>query len=319
MLIEIKDLNKSFSNTSVLNHIDLNIERGDIFGIIGQSGAGKSTLLRCINGLEVFDSGSIKIDGKAVENLSKKDMRTLRKDLAMIFQSFNLLNRKTVFENVSLPLEIWGYDKIYIKQKVDTLLGLVGLTEKALSKPSELSGGQKQRVAIARALTLEPKVLLCDEATSALDPKTTKDILHLLNDLNKNLGITIVMVTHQMEVVKEICKNVALIDSGNLLYKGSVEELFLRPQSKLNTLLGNDESLSLPGFNIKIFFPSTLSGGSIITSMARELNINFSIISGKLEKFRDNILGNLVINIEEKDKDSIVAYLDNKNIEWEVI
>ncbi|MBM6861045.1 ATP-binding cassette domain-containing protein, partial [Clostridium saudiense] len=194
-MIKINSIEKKFGDVKVLKDITLNINEGEIYGLIGHSGAGKSTLLRCINGLESYDNGSVIVMGKEVRDLKEKEKREFRKNLGMIFQGFNLLKRKNVFENISLPLEIWGYKKDFINKRVYELLELVGLTDKAKSKPAELSGGQKQRVAIARALALEPKILLCDEATSALDPKTTKDILSLLSDINKKLGITIVIVT----------------------------------------------------------------------------------------------------------------------------
>lgn len=319
ILIEITNLKKSYEGLVVLEDINLSIKKGDMFGIIGYSGAGKSTLLRCINGLESYESGSIKVDDKYIEALNYKDLRIARKDLGMIFQNFNLLNRKTVYENIALPLETWGYSKESINKRVYELLDLVSLTDKAHVKPSKLSGGQKQRIAIARALALEPKILLCDEATSALDPKTTKDILSLLNKLNKDLGITIAIVTHQMEVIKEICNSVALIDSGKLLYNGSVEDLFLKPDISLKTFIGDDDlPINLQGINIKMFFPKESSSKSIITSMARDLDKDFSIIEGKVERFRDSLLGTLTINIKDDDKDIILKYLNKNNISWEV-
>ena len=239
----------------------------------------------------------------------------------MIFQGFNLLNRKNVFQNISLPLEVWGYDKSFINKRVNELLEIVGLSEKAKSKPAELSGGQKQRVAIARALALEPKILLCDEATSALDPKTTKDILLLLEDINKKLGITIVVVTHQMEVVKQICQKVALLQDGVLVAEDRAEDVFLRPEVSLKRFLGESDDDTLPeeGVNIKLFFPSDSSENALITKMARELNIDFSIVGGKLEKFRDKVLGTLTINIYEKDKEEVMKYLSTKDIILEVL
>ncbi len=320
-MIEIKGLSKSFHGTEVLKDIHLNIQQGEIDGIIGHSGAGKSTLLRCINGLETYDSGSLEVMGQEVAELSPKGLREFRKDLGMIFQGFNLLQTKTVFDNVALPLEVWCYNKQDIKEKVYKLLDLVGLTEKEKSKPASLSGGQKQRVAIARALVLEPKILLCDEATSALDPKMTKDILSLLLKINKELGITIVVVTHQMEVVKEICEKVALIEGGVIRAEGNAEELFLRPGLSLKKFLGDEEEETLPesGVNIRLYFPKDLSENSIITAMARELNIDFSIVWGKLEKFRDGVLGSLVINIKEEYKDMAINYLKSKDIIWEVL
>ena len=318
-MIKIQGLYKSYKETEVLKDISISIENKDIFGIIGHSGAGKSTLLRCINGLESFDKGRVFIEDREITTLSNKDIRSLRKDLGMIFQNFNLVSRDTVYNNIALPLKVWGYDKSYIDKKVKDLLNIVGLQDKANVKPKSLSGGQKQRVAIARALALEPKILLCDESTSALDPKTTKDILHLLKDINKDLGITIVIVTHQMEVIKEVCNKVALIEHGEVLYSGDSQDLFLKPNKDLKEFLGDDSDVTLDGVNIKIFFPSSISKSSIITSMARELDVDFSIIGGKLEKFRDEILGTLIINFDDIHKESIETYLNNKNIDWEVV
>lgn len=320
-MIEISNLYKNFNNIEVIKGVSLKIKEGSIYGIIGHSGAGKSTLLRCINGLEEYNDGSIKVMNEEVKELKGKNLREFRKDLGMIFQSFNLLNRKTVYENISLPLEVWGYDKKYIKTRVEELLKLVGLEDKSKTKPRNLSGGQKQRVAIARALALNPKILLCDEATSALDPKTTKDILALLSKINKELGLTIVVVTHQMEVVKEVCERVALLEGGVLKAEGNSEELFLKPEVSLKKFLGEDEEELLPstGVNIKIYFPSTSSENALITKMARELNLDFSIVFGKLEKFREDVLGNLVINIDKEDKEKVINYLKDKNVILEVL
>lgn len=320
-MIEIKNVIKSFGETQVIKDVSISIKQGEIYGIIGHSGAGKSTLLRCINGLEDYNGGSVNVMGKEVSSLEGKSLREFRKDLGMIFQNFNLMQRKNVFDNVALPLEVWGYNKSEIKDKVLKLLKLVGLEEKKLSKPSELSGGQKQRVAIARALALDPKILLCDEATSALDPKITKDILALLSKINKELGITIVMVTHQMEVIKEVCERVALLDGGVVKAEGKAEDLFLKPGKSLKKFLGEEDDEILPdeGVNIKLFFPSDSSENALITKMARELGIDFSIVWGKLEKFRDEVLGGLVININEEDKDKVIKYLENKDVLLEVI
>lgn len=318
-MIEVRGVQKSFSGQTILKNINLTIKKGEIFGIIGESGAGKSTLLRCINGLESYDKGSIKVIGKEVKSLRGKEMRIFRKDIGVIFQGFNLLNRKNVFDNVALPMEIWKYDKSKIQNKVSELLRLVGLEDKIKSMPKELSGGQKQRVAIARALTLSPKILLCDEATSSLDPNTTNSILNLLNDINKKLGITIVIVTHQMEVIKKICTSAALIENGNILSEGKTQNLFLRPDNNLKKLIGETEVLPKDGINIRIFFPPESSQKCIITSMAREMNVDFSIVWGKLENFGDNVLGSLVINADINDKDKIVKYLDSISICWEVL
>lgn len=317
-MININNVGKSFDNKVVIKNINLNIKKAEIFGIVGQSGAGKSTLLRCLNGLESYDTGSIKIMDKEVKDLKGKEIRVFRKNLGMIFQNFNLLNRKNVYDNISLPLEVWGYDKNKIKSRVEELLKLVALRDKAKSMPRQLSGGQKQRVAIARALALNPSILLCDEATSALDPNTTQSILELLKKINKEFELTIVVVTHQMEVIKEICNKVAIIDSGEIKVEGDVEEVFLRPGEYLKKLLGNENLLPERGMNIRIFFPKEISQDNLITSMAIDLNIKFSIVWGKLERFRDNVLGSLVININQKDKEQICNYLSSKNVTWEV-
>ncbi len=319
--VEIKNVVKSFGNTQVIKDVSFTINQGEIYGIIGHSGAGKSTLLRCINGLESYNGGSVSVMGKEVSSLKDKELRVFRKDLGMIFQNFNLLQRKNVFDNVALPLEVWGYDKNTIKEKVLELLKLVGLEDKKLRKPSELSGGQKQRVAIARALALEPKILLCDEATSALDPKTTKDILQLLSKINKELGLTVIIVTHQMEVIKEVCERVVLLDGGEIKAEGKAEDLFLKPDKSLKKFLGEDDEENLPstGINIKLYFPSNSSENALITKMSRELDIDFSIVWGKLEKFRNQVLGGLVINIDEKDRDKVLKYLEDKDILLEVL
>lgn len=320
-MIKLTSVKKNFGHVEVLKDISIEINEGEIYGLIGHSGAGKSTLLRCINGLESYDDGSVNVMGKEIKNLNKNELRAFRKDLGMIFQNFNLLNRKTVYKNIALPLEVWNYDKDKIKDRVLELLKLVDLEDKVNSKPGQLSGGQKQRVAIARALALNPKILLCDEATSALDPKTTKDILALLNKINKELGITIVVVTHQMEVVKEICEKVALLEDGILVAKGAVEEVFLKPGIFIKKFLGEEENDTLPtsGVNIRILFPSKCSESAIITRMARELEIDFSIVGGKLEKFREDVLGSLVINIDKSQKDMVLSYLEDKDIILEVL
>lgn len=318
-MIEVKNVYKSFSGKKVLNDINLEIEEGDVFGIVGHSGAGKSTLLRCLNGLEDYESGSIKIRGKEVKSLKGSELRDLRKELGMIFQNFNLMNRKDVYENIALPLEVWGFDKTEIRERVLGLIKLVGLEDKVHSSIKSLSGGQKQRVGIARALALNPKILLCDEATSALDPKTTKSILKLLMEINKQLNITVVIVTHQMEVLKEVCNRVVLLEGGKVMAAGNVDNLFLKPTEELDKLMGETELLPQEGVNIKIYFSKELSQQTIITSMARELNIDFSIVWGKLEKFRDSVLGSLVINILPEEEEQITTYLNKKEISWEVI
>lgn len=318
-MLEVKNVSKAFGKNLVLHDVTLKVNEGEIFGIVGHSGAGKSTLLRCLNGLEAYDSGNIEVMGKEVKALNSREIRLLRKDLGMIFQGFNLLKRKNVFENIALPLDVWGYGKDEINNRVSNLLELVGLEDKRNSYPSELSGGQKQRVAIARALALKPKILLCDEATSALDPKTTKSILQLLKEINEKLKLTIIIVTHQMEVIKEICSNVALMEGGEIKAIGEVEKLFLKPTYELKDLMGEEEVLPWSGINIKVFFSKEISQNSLITSMARSLDIDFSIVWGKLEKFREDVLGSLVINVSEENSSSIIKYLNSNSIGWEVI
>lgn len=318
-MITISNLRKSFSGEDVLKDISIDIKEGEIFGLVGHSGAGKSTLLRCINGLENYQDGSLMVRGQEVKDLKGKKLRSFRKDLGMIFQHFSLLERKTVYENIALPLECWGESKENIKTRVEELLKIVGLEEKAKSKPKELSGGQKQRVAIARALALNPTVLLCDEATSALDPKTTKSILSLLREINEKFNITIIVVTHQMEVVKEVCQRVAILEKGDLIEVGDVEDLFLKHSKGLKKLLGEEDILPKEGINIKLYFPKHNSNQSIITAMARALDIDFSVVWGRLERFRDDVLGSLVININANDYEKVEKYLSDSDIKWEVV
>lgn len=234
-MITIQNLNKTFNTPygkiQVLKDINLEIKKGDIFGIIGFSGAGKSTMIRCLNRLEEPDNGSIIIGGKDITTMNKRELRVARKKIGMIFQNFSLFDSKTVFQNVAFPLEVAGYPRKKIKRRVEEILELVELQDKVSYYPSQLSGGQKQRVGIARALANEPDVLLSDEATSALDPQTTFSILELLKNINKKLNITIVLITHELEVVKYICNNMAVIENGKIVEKGETESIFLNPQS----------------------------------------------------------------------------------------
>ncbi|WP_103618201.1 methionine ABC transporter ATP-binding protein, partial [Campylobacter concisus] len=272
----------------------------------------------CINGLESYQSGSLKVFDKEIKNLDEMQQRHLRRDVGMIFQHFALMARKNVFENVATPLKFWGYKSFETEKRVKELLNLVGLESKAKSYPSELSGGQKQRVAIARALALNPKILLSDEATSALDPNTTNQILELLEKINKELDISVVIVTHEMEVVKSIAKRAILLEGGKIIGSGSIEELFLKPDEKMKEFLGEVEILPSTGTNIRLFFPKEVAQNSVITHMARSLNIDFNIVWGKLEKLNDNVLGSLVINIDEKDKENVLNYIKQSGVLWEV-
>jgi len=321
-MIKLENVNKSFGDLEVLKDISFEINDHEIYGIIGQSGAGKSTLLRCINGLEDFQSGRITVDGVEVSVKDKKKLHLLQKSMGMIFQNFNLLERLDVYDNVALPMKFWGMktNTPEAKEKIESLISLVGLSDKAHARPRELSGGQKQRVAIARALVLDPEILLCDEATSALDPAITRDILSLLQKINREMGITIIVVTHQMEVVKQICEKVAFIKEGRVLQIGKPEELFIRPSKDIKAFLQEDsELLPSEGVNIQLFFTDESSDEPVISQMARELNTDFSISWAKLEDFRSNIYGSLVITIKEEDKQRVLDYLDSVKVLWEVL
>lgn len=316
-LIKVQNLHKNFGDLKVLNDINLNIKKGSIFGLVGHSGAGKSTLLRTFNGLESINQGSIVIDGLEVSTLNPKDLRHLRQKIGMIFQHFSLLARKNVYENIILPLQC-AHIKIDSK-KIKNLLELVGLEDKANSYPNALSGGQKQRVAIARALVLNPMLLLSDEATSALDPNITGAILDLLHSINKELGVTIVLVTHEMEVVKTLCQEAAFMDKGRVLRSGGIEDLFLTPDPKMREFLGENEILPSEGINIRIYFPKNIAQNPIITQMARTLQMDFSIVWGSLESFNGIALGALVINIKESTKEQVCNYLSAQGAKWEII
>lgn len=321
-MIKLENVKKNFGDLSVLRGISIEIQDRQIYGIIGQSGAGKSTLLRCINGLETYDSGSITVNGAPVSFENKNELRKLQKKMGMIFQNFNLLNRLDVYDNVALPMKFWGMKTKTpeAEKKIRGLIELVGLGDKIHVRPRELSGGQKQRVAIARALVLDPEILLCDEATSALDPGITREILALLQKINKEMGITIIVVTHQMEVVKQICEQVAFIKDGSVIAEGKPEELFVKPTKEVKAFL-QEESDHLPeeGINIQLFFTDESSDNPVITMMARELNVDFSICWAKLEDFRSSVYGSLVINVKEKDKEKVCAYLDQAKVLWEVL
>ena len=322
-MISIENVKKSFQDLEVLKGISLTIEDHEIYGIIGQSGAGKSTLLRCINGLEAYDGGSITVDDIPVSMKDKTALKNLQREMGMIFQSFNLLERLDVYDNIALPMRFWGMKtkNSEARDRIMGLIRLVGLEDKVHARPRELSGGQKQRVAIARALVLEPRFLLCDEATSALDPEITKGILSLLQQINKELGITVIIVTHQMEVVKQICRRVAFLSNGKVLAEGRPEELFVRPatQEIKDFLREGSELLPEDGVNIQLFFTGKGSEAPVVTQMARRLDIDFSICWAKLEDFRKNVYGSLVINTREKDVQSICAFLDEHEVLWEVL
>lgn len=319
-MIKIKNLKKIWEDdgSSVLENINLTIENGDIYALVGRSGAGKSTLLRCINGLTSYQEGSLTVDGCEVRNLKEKELREFRRHVGMIFQQFSLLERQTVYENVALPMQCWKYSKEEIDKKVKELLELVGMTDKMKAKPRNLSGGQKQRVAIARALTMDPKILLCDEATSALDPKTTNSILELLMEINRKTGITIVIVTHQMEVVRKACNKACILEGGLIADEGSVKDIFIRQPQSLRRLLGEEE-MKLPrrGHNIQIaHLVNGLEDGELFGKMSRDLDYVFPILDGKIQEYQDDNMGIFVINVDDDHLDMVTKYLDEKNMNW---
>lgn len=321
-VITIKNLKKVWDDdVTVLRNINLEIEEGDIYGLVGRSGAGKSTLLRCINGLTSYQEGNLTVDGHEVKALNFNELRKFRRNIGMIFQQFSLLERKTVYQNIALPMKCWNYSKDEIDKRTKELLELVGLSDKINERPRNLSGGQKQRVAIARALTLEPNILLCDEATSALDPKTTTSILDLLAEINQKIGITIIIVTHQMEVVRKVCNKISILEHGEIASQGEVKDIFVQQPSSLKRLLGVEEKvLPQSGRNIQIaHYVNDLKDAELFSKMAVELNIKFSIIAGQIQEYRDDMLSLWVINISDDQYSKVINYLNKKNFQWREI
>lgn len=330
-MITVTNIQKRYGDVSVLNDLSFSVTKGEIFGIVGHSGAGKSTLLRCFNGLESYQGGSIAVMGREVKELDADGLKHLRRDMGMIFQNFSLMGRKNVFENVAFPLQIWqtsgGFFKnaasarknAEVRERVMELLELVGLADKRFERVQSLSGGQKQRIGIARALALNPKILLCDEATSALDPQTTISILDLLQDINARFGLTMVIVTHQMEVVKRLCHRLLLLDKGIAQCLGKTEELFISPPPSLKRFIEDEYTLIPTGTNIRMMFPREISQQAVITTMALDLGISFSIVGGRLERYLDDVLGFLIINIPDEHLEAAVTYMREKNLHWEVL
>ena len=318
-MIEIKNLKKVWEDgTSVLEDINLTIEDGDIYALVGRSGAGKSTLLRCINGLTSYQEGSLMVDGCEIKNMKEKELREFRRHVGMIFQQFSLLERETVYQNIALPMQCWKYSKEEIDKKVKSLLELVGLTDKMNVRPRNLSGGQKQRVAVARALTMDPKILLCDEATSALDPKTTNSILDLLMEINQKIGITIVIVTHQMEVVRKACNKACILEHGKIADEGTVKEIFIRQPESLQRLLG-EERLQLPqtGHNIQIaHLVNGIQDVEFFGNMSKDLHYVFPILNGQIQEYQGDKMGIFVINVDDEHLEQVERYLDEKNMNW---
>ena len=322
-MIEITNLKKVWEDTGtpVLEDINLTIQDGEIYALVGRSGAGKSTLLRCINGLTSYQEGSLKVDGHEIKDFSYNELREFRRHVGMIFQQFSLLERETVYRNVALPMTCWKYPKDEIDRKVKSLLELVGLSDKMDVRPRNLSGGQKQRVAIARALTMDPKFILCDEATSALDPKTTNSILELLMEINHKLGITVIIVTHQMEVVRKACSKACILENGRITAEGSVRDIFFNQPESLLKLLG-EEDVKLPaeGHNIQItHLLNDLSDGELFGRMYEELKIVFPIINGTIQEYENDHMGIFTINVKDKDLAAVTGYLDERGIRWKEI
>lgn len=318
-MIIISDLQKKYGTLEVLKNIHLKIEDGEIYGLVGVSGAGKSTLLRCINGLTEYNAGSLKVDGVEVSQLAGRELRKFRSRIGMIFQNFSLLERLNVYENVAFPMRLTKVNEKELDEQVKKMIKLVGLEDKIKSRPRELSGGQKQRVAVARALVMNPKILLCDEATSALDPKNGKAILSLLKDINQQLGITIILVTHQMEAVEQICDRMALVQHGEVVLNGRVEDLFLKNPEPLQELLGSREEVKESGFCFRVIINSDKNYRGFLSDLAVQLGIEFELLSGGVREFKNGKTFLGVIRTESKEKEKILHFFNENDIEFEVL
>lgn len=341
-MIRLESVSKTFhtkeSNVHAIKGVDLEIKDGEIFGIIGFSGAGKSTLVRCINLLERPTSGHVIVDGRDLTMMNEKQLRAERKKMGMIFQHFNLMQARNVAQNIAYPLKGSGLSKEQIHKKVNDLLALVDLSEKKDAYPSQLSGGQKQRVAIARALANDPNVLLCDEATSALDPQTTKSILRLLKRVNTNLGITIVLITHEMAVVKDICDRIAVMEKGNVIEQGSILEIFRSPKAQVTRnfiettssishiyeLIESDSKIThiVDGQRlVKLNYDAVNTSKALISEISREFHVDTNIIFGNVEIIQGNPLGDLVVILSGKEDDitQAVRYLTYHHVKVEVM
>ena len=301
--IELRGLSKVYQipggEVQALNNINLAIEQGDIYGIIGMSGAGKSTLIRCLNRLDTPTDGQVLIDGQNILAMSKKELRQTRRRMAMIFQQFNLLMQKSVARNVRYPLEIAGAPKKQANERVMELLKIVGLEEKANAYPAQLSGGQKQRVAIARALASNPEMLLCDEATSALDPMTTQSILELLKKINAELGITVVLITHEMAVIRQICNKVAILDGGKLVEQGTVDDVFMHTKSAAGKRLfgilpeNEDDVPTQPA--LRIVFDGSAADQPVISRLVKDLGFDVNILAADMHQFNGKTYGQMMV------------------------
>ena len=322
--IEVKHLSKTFEQKGVhvdaLKDINLTIGAGDIYGIIGMSGAGKSTLVRCLNFLERPTDGQVLIEGKDLGTLNEKELRKQRSDIAMIFQHFNLLMQKNVIDNICFPLQIQGVKKKEARAKARELLKTVGLEEKEKAYPAQLSGGQKQRVAIARALASNPKILLCDEATSALDPQTTKAILELIKEINRDYGITVVVITHEMSVVQEICNRVAVLESGTLVESGTVEELFISPKTEAARRLvfsGRTQIQKMEGKRlVRVTFRDKSSFEPVIANLVLTYRTPVNILYADTKNIGGAAEGEMILQLPEIEEvaDKMIQYLKDTNM-----
>ena len=321
-IIQVQHLYKTFGTgedaVHALEDINLDIQEGEIFGIIGLSGAGKSTLVRCMNLLERPTSGTVIVDGKEMTSLSEKELRLARRKVTMIFQSFNLLMQRTCLKNVCFPMEISGVPAAQAKKRALELMELVGLADKADAYPSQLSGGQKQRVAIARALATSPKVLLCDEATSALDPTTTLSILELLKELNEKLGVTVVVITHQMNVIEEICHRVAILDHGVIAEQGTVEEIFSHPQTEIGRSLVYPNGVQIdrlpPANVIRIAFNGGSSYEPLIASLAIDCGVKVNILGADTRNIDGKAFGTMLLGLPQDPAEAgkALRYIQNQ-------
>ena len=320
-IIEMNHLYKTFgggdSQVHALRDVSIAVEPGEIFGIIGLSGAGKSTLVRCINLLERPDEGQVLFHGKDLMTMKDKELRAQRRNITMIFQSFNLLEQRTAIDNICFPLELNGVSKKEARKRAMELLEIVGLPDKAGAYPVQLSGGQKQRIAIARALATDPEVLLCDEATSALDPQTTDSILNLLQKINRERGITVIIITHQMSVIEQICHRVAILDHGDVAEIGKVVDVFHNPQSEAGRRLVSPEAASLPlstweGPVARIAFNGNASADPIIATLAMDLGVKVSILGADTRNIDGKAFGTMLISLPEDlaTKRKVMDYLN---------
>ncbi len=311
---------------TALDAVDLEIGKGEVYGVVGRSGAGKSTLIRTINRLETPDAGKVFVDGQEITALNPAELRAARRRIGMIFQHFNLLNAKTIFDNVAFPLRLEGRPDAEVKTRTTELLERLGLAEHARKHPSQLSGGQKQRVGIARALACGPSVLLCDEATSALDPETTDDILNLLDQLNRELGLTIVLITHQMEVVRRVCDRVAVLKDGRLVEQGPTADVFLHPQHSVTRAMlaegeeAFDDSVVPAGAKLaKLTFRGSSTYEPELSRVARSVGVDYSILSGRISRIRGEPYGQLVVAFTGGDAEAATAQLTDRGVRVEAV